>query len=426
MGLVELEAEKLVGGGSALAHHEGATWLVSGALPGEVVAAEATGRRAGVSHARTVEVRSQPHPARAADPCPHSDSCGGCDWPHVQALAGAALKREVAAGAARTHPGLAEQLQTASVRPSDLAYRLRARLHWDPQRATLGFFERRSWRVCEISNCRIVSPALRRTLPQLAAALAGRCAEPVDVEWLEDLDGTEAVMALRPAARGPQELAAAWVPGEGELPRPVVGAQLLSRSGRLRHGWGQESVGMALPVRLEVPVGAFFQGNRHLIRWLFERVGELAAARPLPTWDLHAGVGFLAAAAWRPPAAGEERHLVLVEPYREAARAAARNLPRARVVVGRTAEAYLGRCGRLPRTALAITDPPRAGLSRGLANRLAGWHPQVLLQLACDPSTWARDTAFLLDRGYTVRHLELVDLFPSTHHVEIVAVLEAR
>ncbi len=46
--------------------------------------------------------------------------------------------------------------------------------------------------------------------------------------------------------------------------------------------------------------------------------------------------------------------------------------------------------------------------------------------LACDPATWARDAAFLLSQGYRISSLELVDLFPSTHHVELVAELEAR
>jgi 23S rRNA (uracil1939-C5)-methyltransferase len=46
--------------------------------------------------------------------------------------------------------------------------------------------------------------------------------------------------------------------------------------------------------------------------------------------------------------------------------------------------------------------------------------------LACDPATWARDTGFLIERGYRLAHVEVVDLFPSTHHIEVIAVLEHR
>jgi tRNA/tmRNA/rRNA uracil-C5-methylase (TrmA/RlmC/RlmD family) len=179
---------------------------------------------------------------------------------------------------------------------------------------------------------------------------------------------------------------------------------------------------MALPRPLEVPIGAFFQGNRHLVPWLFDRIRELTGDEPVPTFDLHAGVGFLAAAA----AHGVPRRLTLVEPFRPAARAAARNLPEATVAVGRTAEAWLARHHRLPHEALVLADPPRAGLSGPLRGRLAGWHPDRVLMLSCDPATWARDAAFLTSRGYVLAHVELVDLFPSTHHVEVVTVLEAR
>ena len=75
---------------------------------------------------------------------------------------------------------------------------------------------------------------------------------------------------------------------------------------------------------------------------------------------------------------------------------------------------------------LDLTDPPRAGMSAELRRRIAGWHPRRLFMMACDPATWARDTSFFLARGYGLRHLELVDLFPYTHHVEVLAMLESE
>ena len=138
-------------------------------------------------------------------------------------------------------------------------------------------------------------------------------------------------------------------------------------------------------------------------------------------WDLHAGVGLLAAAA----STSGTGPITLVEPFRPAARAAAGNLPAARITAGRTAEAYLARHRRLTREAVVLTDPPRAGMSRTLRHQLAGWHPRRLLTMACDPATWARDAAHFLACGYRLEHVELVDLFPGTSHVEVLAVLEA-
>ena len=417
-----VRAEKLVGGGRALAHHDGDTWFVAGALPDEEIEAIVTARRSGVVDARVVAIRGASHPARLSDPCPHAIQCGGCDWPHVDPDSGCRLKAHAASEAAGKFPELAERIATAPVRISPLGYRLRARLHWDPQKSVLGFYEPRTWNTVDIPSCRLLSPRLMASLEQLSLALCETCPERVDLEWLEDLDGTTAIAALRPGRAGPHVISSSWVPSVQHARGVVDGFHLLSQSGQPTAVWGTESVTVRLRAHLEVPIGAFFQVNRHLLRWLFRRLEELSGPAPVATWDLFAGVGLLAAAA----NCAAPRSLQLVEPHRPAARAAQRNLPAARVAVGRTAEAYLGRARSLPSDALVLIDPPRSGMSPQLRHQIAGWHPDRILGLSCDPATWARDTAFLVDHGYRLEHVELVDLFPLTHHVEILALLHTE
>lgn len=417
---VDLVAEKLVGGGRAIAHHDGATWMVAGALPGEQVRAEATGRRAGIVEARALEVLSEPHPARLSEPCPQSGVCGGCDWPHVALADGARLKAGAAAEAARSYPDLAQLIASAPIHESDNGYRLRARLHWDGTRKLLGFYRHRSREVVSIAPCRILTPRLMRALPVLEDALANSCGERADVEWLEGSAAGDAVAALRPAKGGPRAIDPAWIPGSEVLGSIVSGFHRLSAAGRVRPCWGATEVSIDLPVPLEVPIGSFFQGNRHLIGPLFERVAELVGGDGTPAFDLHAGVGYLAAAARY---AGQ-RELTLVEPHREAALAARRNLPGAQVVVGATAEAFVAGARSLPPDSIVITDPPRSGLSKALREHLARWRPARILMLGCDPATWARDAGFLSGHGYHPRVVEIFDLFPSTHHLEILALLE--
>jgi 23S rRNA (uracil1939-C5)-methyltransferase len=417
---VSLSAEKLIGGGRAIAHHDGATWMVAGALPGEEVRAEATKRRAGIIEARTLEVLSEPHPARLQDPCPQAGVCGGCDWPHVDPTDGADLKAAAAAEAARAFPDLAALIASAPIHRSEGGYRLRARLHWDAGQRRLGFYEHRSRRVASLDSCRILSPRLMRALPRLTDALSKSCTQHVDLEWLEGTEANDTAAALRQAKGGPKTFNPAWVPGPDEMGSVVSGFHALSKSGRPHSGWGAAEVRIDLPIPLEVPIGSFFQGNRHLIGPLFRRVAELVGGDPAPVFDLHAGVGYLAAAA----RFAAERDLTLVEPYREAALAAGRNLPGARVIVGATAEAFVADAGDLPPEALVITDPPRTGISKDLRNHLARWRPQRILMLGCDPATWARDAGFLCENGYQPNVVEIFDLFPSTHHLEILALME--
>ena len=275
-------------------------------------------------------------------------------------------------------------------------------------------------KVAAIEPCRILSPRLMRAVPAISNALSGLCAEHVDVEWIEGSDEADTVAALRPAKGGAARIDVEWVPGPDASGSVVCGFHTITKAGRLHPVWGATEVRIDLPIPLDVPIGSFFQGNRHLIGPLFERVVELVGSDGVPVYDLHAGVGYLAAAARH---AGE-RELTLVEPNREAAFAARRNLPGAQVVVGSTAEAFVTGARNLPSESIVITDPPRTGLSKDLRNRLARWQPQRILMLGCDPATWARDAGFLSEHGYQPTVVEIFDLFPSTHHLEILALLE--
>ena len=416
-GATEIRAVKLIGGGRALAHADGATWMIRGGLPGEWLRVSPTRRRARIIEADVVEVLDDRHPARLEVSCPHADDCGGCDWPEVDPRQGADLKIAVAAEAAARFPEIADRIRSSSITDSPSGYRLRSRLHWDPSTRVLGFYGPRSWRVSPISHCGIISPTLAAALPSLTENLINHSLMPVDLEILEGSDAT--VAALRPGRGGPKSIPERCVPPAAECPG-IDGFHRLTKSSQILPGWGPEHVSMDLPIRLEVPIGSFFQGNRHLFPWLFERVAGLVGPGDEPVVDLHAGVGFLAAAArW----AGRE-NLIMVEPHSPAAAAAQRNLPDALVATG-SAEAFLEQNADLPPEALAITDPPRAGLTPNLRRRLIDWRPSRLLMLGCDPATWSRDAAEFIDHGYVLSHLELVDLFPFTHHVEILAVLES-
>jgi tRNA/tmRNA/rRNA uracil-C5-methylase (TrmA/RlmC/RlmD family) len=413
---VALRADKLVGGGRALGHAQGTAWMVRGALPGELVRAVPSRRRGKIVEADLVEIVEAPHPARIADPCPHAPACGGCDWPHVEPAAGAHLKVEVAAEAAGRGSDLADVLRAAAVVPSEPSYRHRVRLHWDPATSTLGFFEQRSWRVADIPHCRIVTPELAELRPVVARALTGRCGEPVDVELLSGSDGV--VAALRPGPHGRGPISADQLPSSEACPG-LAGFHRLTSGSRLLPGWGRTAVTMDLPIALEVPVGAFFQGNAHLADVLFRRVGSLVGSGSAPVFDLHGGVGYLAAAAHH----SGRRLITVVEPHPGAAEAARTNLPAA-AVHPTSAEDFVDAADALPRDAVVMVDPPRAGLTRRLRSQLAAWRPTRIVSLGCDPATWSRDVTELRSSGYDPVHVELVDLFPFTHHVEIVAVLE--
>ena len=72
-----------------------------------------------------------------------------------------------------------------------------------------------------------------------------------------------------------------------------------------------------------------------------------------------------------------------------------------------------------------ITDPPRAGMHDDVINTILFAEPQRIVYVSCNPATQARDLS-LLDAKYKVMAVQSVDMFPHTHHVENVVLLEKR
>ena len=74
---------------------------------------------------------------------------------------------------------------------------------------------------------------------------------------------------------------------------------------------------------------------------------------------------------------------------------------------------------------MVIVDPPRKGCSEELLHTVAkGFSPERLVYVSCDPATLARDVKVLETLDYKLKEYTAFDLFPRTHHVETVALLE--
>lgn len=72
---------------------------------------------------------------------------------------------------------------------------------------------------------------------------------------------------------------------------------------------------------------------------------------------------------------------------------------------------------------IIITDPPRAGMHPKVVEQIVKVSPEKIVYISCGPATQARDLA-LMSESYKVTKLQTVDMFPHTHHVENVVLLE--
>ncbi|MHC9000859.1 23S rRNA (uracil(1939)-C(5))-methyltransferase RlmD [Enterococcus bulliens] len=72
---------------------------------------------------------------------------------------------------------------------------------------------------------------------------------------------------------------------------------------------------------------------------------------------------------------------------------------------------------------VVFVDPPRKGLEANFIESTVQMKPEKVVYISCNPATMARDISLFADKGYKVKTIQPVDLFPQTHHVECVTVL---
>ncbi len=200
----------------------------------------------------------------------------------------------------------------------------------------------------------------------------------------------------------------------------------------------REPVPGAAPLRETVTVGAttasftvaadgFWQVHPGAPEALVAAV--LEACRPRSgerVLDLYAGVGLFA--RFLGEAVGAAGTVLAVEGDPTAAQHAADNLAdlaaRAEVVSGAVHDVLDERSA--DPVDLVVLDPPREGARRPVVEQVAARRPRAVAYVACDPAALARDVAIFAEHGYALSSLRAFDLFPMTHHVECVALLEPR
>ena len=70
-----------------------------------------------------------------------------------------------------------------------------------------------------------------------------------------------------------------------------------------------------------------------------------------------------------------------------------------------------------------ILDPPRKGCDEALLDAIGQMKPKKIVYVSCNPETLARDLSMLTKNGYEAEHIQGVDMFPFTEHVESVVLM---
>jgi 23S rRNA (uracil1939-C5)-methyltransferase len=427
----EAAVESLSHDGRGVIHLDGKTVFVHGALPGEHVRFAYTRVQRRYDEGVIEEVL-EASTDRVPPRCPHFGVCGGCSLQHLAPDAQVAAKQRALLDAL-AHIGGVEPADVLPplVGDSRWGYRRKARLgvKYVPAkgRALVGFRERGSSFVTDLTRCEVLHPRVGLIIEDLGALVDGLSIRD-RVPQIEVSMGDEScVLVLR-------------VLTEPSGPDLEAMSAFATRHGVhvCLQGGGPESLrflkgqGVDLTYRLpahQLTIGFepldFTQVNLEVNRRMVDRALDLLAPEPDErVLDLFCGLGnfTLPLARRAGEVVGVEGDAGLVERARANARRNA--LSNVEFLV---ADLYgaLEHVPWLERTFDKILlDPPRSGAAEILP-RLRGRQPRRLVYVSCHPGTLARDAAILVSGlGFRLVSAGVMDMFPHTGHVESIALFE--
>jgi 23S rRNA (uracil1939-C5)-methyltransferase len=372
--------------------------LVPRVLPGEVATLSGEG-------AKIVT----PSPERVSPPCRHFKACGGCAMQHASDGFVADWKAGIVRAALRAQ-GIEGEIARVLTSPPDSRRRARLAGRRTKKGALVGFHARASDTVVEVPGCRLILPALTALIPALER-----------IAVLAASRKGEAGLTVTDSTAGPDLHIDTDKPLTEEL--RITLPEIAREAGLSRLVWGDEIVAELEPpvqqmgrARVVPPPGAFLQATAHGEAALRDTVREAVgdAARIV---DLFAGCGTFTL----PLAETAEVHAV----EGEAAMLAAldrgwRGVPGLKRVTTEARDLFRRPllADELGRFDAAVIDPPRAGAQAQIAE-LAASQIGVIAMVSCNPASFARDAKTLLNQGYEMEPITVVDQFRWSPHVEL-------
>ena len=172
---------------------------------------------------------------------------------------------------------------------------------------------------------------------------------------------------------------------------------------------------------------SFFQTNSKQAKVLYQKTKELAnITKEDLVYDLYTGTGTIAQYI-----AKDAKQVIGIDSVYEGIKAAHENAKKNNIkncsfytgdMKNIFTDSFINKNGK---PNIIITDPPRDGMHKKVVQQIIKINPQRIVYVSCNSATQARDLA-IMNEKYTVTHIQPIDMFPQTHHVENIIILKHR
>ena len=367
------------------------------ALPGEMVKAQITRQVSKLEEADSITIISDPNPQRVTPFCPHFGICGGCNMQHIHPDEQIRLKQEVLKSHLSHFAGLEPEQWLEPIRSLQSDYRHKARIgvRYLPKQNKLlmGFREAQSNHLTEIQTCPILAKELNQALPEIKLlqqyALQKQWQlylQPSGVESLHRVDDAQAAMHLH-YRLDDFDVEFAFNPTDFTQVNPTVNHQM---------------------IKLACDFLDLKQGEKVL--------------------DLFCGLGNFSLPLARQ--VGATGKVVAVEGSAEMVKRGTENalnnsLTNVKFYSQDLTKDFSHYSWANQGFDALLIDPPRAGAEQ-VMQYVPKFGANKIVYVSCNPATLARDAGILVQHGYTLKKVGVMDMFTHTGHVESIAFFEKK
>ncbi len=457
--------EKIVNGGLALSRLlSGEVILTTAALPQEVVTVTITQKKKNFSLAKIKEIHT-PSPCRIPPKCPHQE-CGGCDLNHCTYSGQIAVKEEIIDDLIERNNLIkyipkrekATTQERQNIRRPILAakehYHYRQRIRLQCANGRLGFRAKGSHSLIEINSCLLAPKEINSALKELRQnkefSLLLQNSSEIELLYNPSKErGEKSILLLLHFTRKPRPAdkknASSYLNESSHIESIFfIGKDFAQTPANEKCtkeiSYCYKDVGKRqLTLHYSFEAGGFSQLHLDQNRLLIERVLHYAKEKPKEKGeesprqsilDLYCGMGNFSV-----PLALLGADVIGIEGQGAAVRSAKRNMEsNLQINTGIDAGSTIFKKSPVhifckeaasngQKFATIIIDPPRSG-APNLAPLLAKLAKKRLIYISCDPASLMRDIQALLQEGFTLTALQPIDMFPQTHHIEIIAVFD--
>ncbi|MDD1782931.1 23S rRNA (uracil(1939)-C(5))-methyltransferase RlmD [Enterovibrio sp. ZSDZ35] len=393
--------------------------FVAGALPGEEILAQLTEDKRQFARAKLIKV-VKPSAERVQPFCAHYRECGGCNLQHLSHEAQVIAKQEILGQLMRKFAST-ELTQDAPVVSAPLGYRRRARLSTKVAKDgkfEMGFRQRNSNDIVTVNACPVLDASLNDLLPELYSQLDGLRGRRVigHIELVTSGEGRVLlVRAIKPlhvddveslTLFAQQHAVVLYLQQGEEEARRLVGAQPF---------YALDDLSLKFEPQDFIQVNADINAKmiEQALTWLNVQSDDNVL-------DLFCGLGNFSL-----PLAQQVNAVVGIEGVENMVERAASNAERNALSNARFYHANLELDAAetdwgAQKYNKILLDPARAG-ALGVMSYVAQSQAERIVYVSCNPATLARDSQVLLDNGYILARLGMLDMFPHTGHLESMA-----